>query len=366
MYTTPKKRPRALATFSLVIRHLHRRLFESLGWRWRNLCAKSHAIQWIKLRQRRTVGFIHARWGWAWRRLKYPLPWLAPYRRKRIVVARHFGLGDVLMCTPGLRQLKELNPDCHVTFYSPFSQYLKGLPYIDAVAPYDPKILPKETIRYWVEDSVPPWRHISAMMADFLGVRLRETRPDCVVDFQLVERFCRSWAELPRPWVLLNRYSSGYTTNKDWFDDRWEALIERLLKRGTVIEVGNKPISGKIIETRNYVDLRNRTGLDELAAAIRAADLFVSPVSGPVHIAAALGLRGVVIYGGYEKPVCSEYAGNINLCTPLPCSPCFLNHPCPIDRECMKRISVKAVEDAVERLWARGVQERTRPKSVDL
>ncbi len=93
-------------------------------------------------------------------------------------------------------------------------------------------------------------------------------------------------------------------------------------------------------------------------AAIGAADLHIGPVSGPVHIAAAVGTPAVVIYGGYEHPVCSGYAGNINLYSPVHCAPCWLVEPCPFALECLRMISPRMVEQSVQELW-----ERTPSKS---
>ena len=322
-------------------------LKEGLEWRAIYYFGQSSVVA----RLRRMLGFIHARWGFVWRRLHYPIPWMAPYRRKRVVVTRHAGLGDVLMCTPGLRELKRLHPECHVTLYAPYAELVKGLSYIDEVHELGHKRLPDGTIRFWVEDSMPPWRHISELMADHLGVKLSNTRPDCVVDRQCVARFKQAWATHPKPWVLVNRYSSGYTPNKDWFEERWDELINGLITKATVIEIGNKnERHGKLVSP-NYFDLRGQTSLSELAAAVAAADLFVSPVSGPVHIAAAVRTPGVVIYGGFEKPIASEYHGNINLTTNIPCSPCFLKTTCPIGKECLRRISVAEVAEAIARLW---------------
>ena len=112
------------------------------------------------------------------------------------------------MCTPGLRELKRINPDCHVTFFTPYVDLLKGLPYIDEVRHYDPNRpgkffrwlyerswriqfylhpdLPHGTIRFWVEDSMPPRRHIAELMADHLGVNISDVRPDCAVDRDLL------------------------------------------------------------------------------------------------------------------------------------------------------------------------------------
>jgi ADP-heptose:LPS heptosyltransferase len=88
-----------------------------------------------------------------------------------------------------------------------------------------------------------------------------------------------------------------------------------------------------------------------MAAAIAAADLLISPVSGPTHIAAAVDTPAVVIIGGYEKPGTAGYPGNIYLTTDMPCSPCFLNTGCPYDKECLRRITPSRVEEAVKQLW---------------
>jgi hypothetical protein len=59
-----------------------------------------------------------------------------------------------------------------------------------------------------------------------------------------------------------------------------------------------------------------------------------------------------VIYGGYEHPDCSTYPGNINLYSPVECSPCWLRTPCPVGKKCLHQITPDQVEAAVDRLLA--------------
>jgi ADP-heptose:LPS heptosyltransferase len=91
-------------------------------------------------------------------------------------------------------------------------------------------------------------------------------------------------------------------------------------------------------------------------AAVAAADVHIGPVSGPVHIAAAVGTPSVVIYGGYEHPVCSSYERNVNLYSAVECSPCFLREPCPYHKKCLTRIAVDEVSAAIETILARRSQ----------
>jgi hypothetical protein len=69
--------------------------------------------------------------------LRYPLPGLLLYRRSELHLVRGGALGDVLMCTPALRRLRELNPGCHVTFYTQYRILLDSLPFVDEVRPGD-------------------------------------------------------------------------------------------------------------------------------------------------------------------------------------------------------------------------------------
>ncbi len=266
-------------------------------------------------------------------------------------MARKEGLGDVLMALPGLREVKRLNPKCIITFHSSYSNLIKGIDYIDNACDYDSKKLPANTVRLVIEYSMPSRRHIAELMADHLGVTIDSIKPDCVVDRKLVCGFRQQWAEFPRPWIVANRKSSGHSPNKDWFDDRWDALIVSLAGKATVIEIGNQLEAPETCATGSVIDLRGKTTLLELVAVIAAADLLISPGSGPTHIAAAVGTPAVVILGGYEKPNSAGYPGNIYLTADLACSPCFLNTACPYDKECLKSIIPERVEGAIYQLW---------------
>ena len=150
---------------------------------------------------------------------------------------------------------------------------------------------------------------------------------------------------------MINRHSGGYTPNKDWPANSWTELVERLTAVGTVIDIGVKREIRSREDPANYIDLVGKTTLRQLVAAIAAADILISPSSGPVHIAAAVGTPAVVIYGGFENAVGTSYSGNIGLETALECSPCYLRILCPFDKECLKRISPSMVEKSVYQIW---------------
>jgi ADP-heptose:LPS heptosyltransferase len=261
-------------------------------------------------------------------------------------VSRAEGLGDVLLCTPALREVKRINPRARISFYTRYPGLLDGLPFIDEIK--DHAVRPSETIEMTYGHHLPPTRHIARIMGETIGVSVRDVRPACVIDLVLVTRFRTIFQSLPRPHIVINRNASHWTPNKTWPMEHWDELVEKLAREATVIEIGSAFIDAQITpSTGNYISLIGTTTVDELIAVIAATDVLVSPISGPVHVAAAAGIPTVVIYGGYEHPLCSHYPGNINLYTPASCAPCWLRTPCPYDRQCMHAISPYTVEQAI-------------------
>lgn len=165
-----------------------------------------------------------------------PVPFRAPWRSEILHVHRNMGLGDVLLCTPALREVKRLNPKCFIRFYTGNAAVVRGLPYIDEVLPFGDR--PPGSISIVYEDAIPPRSHLARIMGDVLGVRVEDVRPDCVVRPEEVEAFRTSWAHLPRPHIAVLRRAGRHTPNKDWPDYSWIALIGRLVQFGSVIEIG--------------------------------------------------------------------------------------------------------------------------------
>ena len=216
-----------------------------------------------------------------------------PWTRPAVEIVRKGQLGDVLMCTPVMRELKRRNPHCYIRFYTEYGPLVNGLPYIDEVLPYDQR--PRGALGLGYEDAVPSEVHLSRVLGDTLGLEVIDTHPNCVVRGDLAEGYRHSLVHLPRPRVVFLRRASRWTPNKDWPDPNWVALITALARNATVIEIGQGDAAAGAIISPNYVDLRGRTSLEQLAALIAVADLYVGPVSGPMHIAVAVGTPSVTI-----------------------------------------------------------------------
>ena len=97
-------------------------------------------------------------------------------------------------------------------------------------------------------------------------------------------------------------------------------------------------------------NLAGRTTVPQLIAGVSQCSLLVTNDSGPLHIASALRVPVVAIFGSTEPRSTGPFGTHsIVLRRDLPCSPCHLR-ACPIDHRCMTRIHPEEVLDAVIRL----------------
>jgi ADP-heptose:LPS heptosyltransferase len=262
------------------------------------------------------------------------------------------------MCTPLMRQIKQTNPRCRITFFTDYGDLVRGLPFIDEVRPTN--YMPRSVMHLRYEDHLPPDRHIARIFGDQVGVDVTDVRPACVIDADRVAWWRSQWEGRPRPVIVINRRAGPCTPNKDWPEIYWIELLLRLCPMATLVEIGQPDAGLRPIHHAHYVDLRGQTSLPELVTVMASADLHVGPMSGPVHLAAACGVPAVVIYGGYEQPLCSAYPGNVNLSTALPCSPCWLRSPCPHGKECLHRITPADVLRQIHQF----VQEKGVPREL--
>lgn len=120
-----------------------------------------------------------------------------------------------------------------------------------------------------------------------------------------------------------------------------------------------------ICRSTRIVNLAGQLTLNELMALFSRARLLITNDSGPMHIAAAVGLSTVALFGP-ESPELYGPLGNksINLFASLPCSPCLNMYNakvfrCPINAKCMRDISVEQVVDAARVLLRETVSKET-------
>lgn len=132
--------------------------------------------------------------------------------------------------------------------------------------------------------------------------------------------------------------------NKDWGLENWQTLANLLVEnRYTVAQVGPKGTkilnAGRLVETSSF----------RLAAAYLArAKAAVLPEGGLHHAAAAVGVRSVVIYGGYISPKQTGYDMHTNIFTGG--EPCGWRTKCKHCADAMAKITPEQVFEELKKL----------------
>jgi heptosyltransferase-2 len=84
-------------------------------------------------------------------------------------------------------------------------------------------------------------------------------------------------------------------------------------------------------------NLVGRTSLDEFMSALASARLVICNDSGAMHLASALGVPTLAVFGSTEPQLTGPMGARSRVLRHhVPCSPCFLRE-CPLDFACMKK-----------------------------
>ena len=104
----------------------------------------------------------------------------------------------------------------------------------------------------------------------------------------------------------------------------------------------------------NYQNLAGKTSISNLIRKIATLDLFITGDSGPMHIASALQIPTISIFGSTNDKETSQWKNDKSLIVKknLECQPC-MKRTCPLQHhDCMNLIKSKDVVTAVEAIIA--------------
>ncbi len=147
---------------------------------------------------------------------------------------------------------------------------------------------------------------------------------------------------------------AAYGSAKRWIPERFAQLGDRLIKEKNARVVffgsdGEKIMIEKIVESMGEkpINLAGKTKIRELMGLISHCDLFITNDSGPMHIASALNIPLISIFGSTDSITTSPVGlQSMIVKKETECSPCLLRE-CPIDHRCMSSISAEEVMKAV-------------------
>jgi len=175
------------------------------------------------------------------------------------------------------------------------------------------------------------------------------------------ENLLSAGARQDRPRIAIGAGAS-YGSAKCWPPDRFADFVNRfrlhtdadIILFGTAAEQQVADAIAAGIRGPS-ISLVGKTTTADLPALLSRCQLFVGNDSGAMHVAAAVGLPIVAIFGPTDPHGTAPITARCTIVQEKPfCSPCFLRR-CPIDHRCMTRVHPAAV-DAAARNWLRSVE----------
>ena len=148
---------------------------------------------------------------------------------------------------------------------------------------------------------------------------------------------------------------ASFGSAKCWPPSRFAGAANRLQSEsdadvilfGTAAEAG---VSAAICAEmrRPPIDLTGKTAIADLPALLSQCHLFIGNDSGAMHVAAAVGLPVVAVFGPTDPFGTAPVTPRLSVVQQKPyCSPCFLRR-CPTDHRCMTAITADMVEAAAK------------------
>jgi ADP-heptose:LPS heptosyltransferase len=278
--------------------------------------------------------------------------------KAKICIIRSLGgIGDVLMTTPAIRELKSMFPNCHLTYAVDMSstinnnyyELVKNAPFIDEVIDcrrlktYDAvKDISTVCIRH--ENSGLP----SLNRIDIFGKALGFNSLANPLPFYKVTEEEDAWATNKLKEVKVKKVVLHISSNEDkrcWPEKKYKELVESLEGypiKFIVFDFNNR---SKYWSTRDNCMDFSLTNIREMAALISKADLLVGPDSGPMHIAGALSVPSVVFFGSIPPQTRINYypSHEAMQAQGIDCLGCWYK-PCPFNFKCMKNLHVTDVK----------------------
>ena len=255
----------------------------------------------------------------------------------KLMLYQNLAVGDVIMLTAAVRDLKAAWGDkFQVDVRTAYPELLENNPHLTRLSVTDPEVNKLHThYTWWVKRfNELPFHFVSAIRLDLeqrLGLVINQG------DFRGDLHFTED--ELTKPnlaqqklgdrryWVVDAGGKFDFTV-KWWGQDNYQAVIERLPDI-QFVQIGRNNDPHPRLQGANVLNLLGQTSLRELLRVIYTADGVITPISLPMHAAAAVPPHPrtncrphcVVIAGGREPPTWEAYPTHayLHTCGKLDC-----------------------------------------------
>jgi len=275
-------------------------------------------------------------------------------------------LGDRLMFTPVVRDLKKAHPDWEVGVESIGPEIWENNPHIVNMTKPDKvfNIGPGKVTRGSKTNGLHITAAFRCSLEEHLGesVQQGEFKPEIFLSDE--EKSLRLIDG--KYWVI--NTDCGPFSAKRWWPERFQQLIGQLPDI-TFVQVGLKKDNQYRLRGPNVIDLVDQTKIRELFSLVYNAEGCISLISSLMHVAAAFD-KPCVVLAGAREPATFEHYANHRYIDRIGCLPCCSKKACwhnsisactnrvkDIAR-CMDMIRVDQVVDAVKSYYEGGILKK--------
>ncbi|MBU1121861.1 MAG: lipopolysaccharide heptosyltransferase II [Candidatus Omnitrophica bacterium] len=335
---------------------------------------------------------------------------------EKVLIVSVNWLGDAIMMTPIPRALKEKNPSLEVSVLAPqrVAGVFRNNPYVDEVIPFDDDALKKSFIEklalvrtlrqkkfdmaflvhrsfsralicwgagikhrigyarpknfFILTKKIPePTKALHRQdyylhLFEKVGIKIHHRQPQIYISKKAEDKINHFLQPIRRKHSIF----IGINPSANWTLKRWPAanfayLADKLIAElnCAVFFIGtykDKNITNQVLEKMHHTsyDMCGKTTLDELAALITNFNLFISNDSGPAHLAAALDIKTIALFGPTSSKITAPRGNHVKIICgsttqKAECKvPCY-NLKCK-NNVCMQSIDRNDVLDAAKRL----------------
>lgn len=254
-----------------------------------------------------------------------------------IYLMRAAGWGDLLMITPLIRALKNCWPDCiiHVARGDGYAGIFQGLDVIEETIPLE---YPVNGFLVSFEEHIEGHPdaekvHMAQHFANKLGIDLNgDYRPDYTVldaeaDWQAV-----TFPKTDKKRVGIQYMASGVYRSYPHTEKLIKALLEYDVEVFLFGAKGQLAMKGELPPgLTNLTDPAYDCSFRSSAAVAKSCDCIIAPDSALVHLASALGVPYVGLYGPFPPNLRGSGSGGKGIQGTAPCAPCFFHATRPDD-----------------------------------
>lgn len=299
---------------------------------------------------------------------------------RHILLIRAGGFGDLVLLTPVLREIKRRWPTCitHVSCMPLYAPVLQGLPFVDHVTNYPVRVEDLDTFDAFVfyEKTVetnPKAKkvHMTDLFADVAGITGNfDKKPEYRISDKEVIWAMEAFPRTDRVQRLCVQVGASARA-RVYPLELMGRVAEQMMKLGW--EVFLLGARGEIA-VNDMPGLKNLSAMDltfrQSSAVLNNADCVLAGDSALLHIAGALGVPAVGLYGPFLGILRTAYCPSTFVIQQHgPCAPCFHhaylrndwpeNGPCQKTNKCEVLAAIQP-ERVVQRILAQAKKYELR------